>query len=87
MSVVAREIVQAEQSQGLSSVAPAAWTLDGGGAGGLDTLSERAAHREAAYADGEVVRYPLWARVALLVGGSALCWAGIIWVATRLLRQ
>ena len=33
-----------------------------------------------------VGRWPGWARLAILVGGSAALWAGLAWVAFRILK-
>jgi hypothetical protein len=36
--------------------------------------------------DIEVGRWPVWSRLAILVGSSALLWAGLGWVAFRVLK-
>jgi hypothetical protein len=35
----------------------------------------------------DVGRWPVWARLAILIGGSAALWAGLGWVALRILKM
>ena len=35
----------------------------------------------------DVERWPGWARLAILIGGSAALWAGLGWVALRILKM
>ena len=36
--------------------------------------------------DASIGRWPGWARLAILIGGSAALWAGIGWIAFRILK-
>lgn len=34
----------------------------------------------------QVGRWPVWSRLAILIGGSAVLWAGLGWVAFQILK-
>ena len=34
----------------------------------------------------EIGRWPVWSRLAILLGGSAVLWAGLGWVAFRVMQ-
>ncbi len=52
----------------------------------LARLRDLAARAAASSPEPAVDRWPVWTRLAILVGGSAALWAGLAWVAVLVLK-